>query len=139
MGGLSDQKRIRIAKEQRGRCFYCHLRMHPDDMTWEHLVARAHGGSDRISNLRVTHGACNAAVGILPLATKFGLHLIGRDLGSDAFFIIVSKMRSEAHARVPGHSRRPRRPSPEMQAAVVRRLIRQLPDDMQPIELLEAA
>ena len=86
MGALTPALRVRTAKEQGGRCFYCGLRME-DDLTWEHLVARADGGTDRISNMRVTHAKCNSLVGTLPYMEKMWLAAFSARYGSDAFFL----------------------------------------------------
>ena len=86
MGALTPALRVRTAKEQRGRCFYCGLRM-GDDLTWEHLVARTDGGTNRISNMRVCHAKCNSLVGTLPYMEKIWLADFSERHGSDAFFL----------------------------------------------------
>lgn len=88
----SQQKKRSLAKEQRGLCFYCQLRMHADDMTWEHLVSRSHGGTDKISNMRIAHGECNVMIGNLPVSLKMMLHDVGVRLGSDAFFLTTAEL-----------------------------------------------
>ena len=81
----SARIRAALAREQNGKCFYCHLRMH-DDVTLEHVSGRSLGGSNAWSNLAAAHAKCNSLVGSLPMAEKLRLREIGRVLGSDAFF-----------------------------------------------------
>ena len=50
-------------------CWLCGLPL-GDDMTVEHLVSRCHGGPDHLSNVVLTHTACNTKLGVLPLVTK---------------------------------------------------------------------
>lgn len=132
MGDLSDARRQRMAKEQRGRCFFCHLRMLGGDMTFEHLVARRHGGTNKVSNLRIAHAACNSLVGTLPFYTKLALSDIGRDFGSDAFFKLASvlRQRANAHDVMLGRVRRPKRPPAHHHAATVLSLVAFLPEEL---------
>lgn len=129
---LTDALRRRLAKEQRGLCFYCALRLH-DDMTWEHLVARAHGGRNRLSNLKVSHARCNSLVGVLDIDRKFALHEVGRLLGSDAFFLLAARLKPLTNVQTRQGAgtmhirRRPKRLPPELHRAVVERLLLQLP------------
>lgn len=83
--------RAALAREQNGKCFYCHLRLH-DDVTLEHVRARSRGGSNAWKNLAATHARCNSLVGSLPVSEKLRLREIGRVLGSDAFFQEVSAL-----------------------------------------------
>jgi len=130
MGSLTDRKRVNQARAQRNRCFYCALRLRGDDQTWEHLVARAHGGSNRISNLRVAHGACNALVGTLPLAIKLALSEIGHRYGSDAFFLVAAALKPLANGKpYPGLRRRPKPGPPEVRTATLLKLVAYLPED----------
>ena len=132
MGALTDHQRIRKARDQRGRCFYCSLPLR-DDMTWEHLVARAHGGTNKDSNLAIAHAVCNSMVGTLDVRVKYALAEIGHRIGSDAFFILVSRMKPLANAsRGPDvkRRRRPKRPPPPVHRENVLQLVRQLPDDI---------
>lgn len=128
---LTDALRKRQAKAQRGLCFYCHLRLH-DDRTWEHLVARHHGGNNKLSNLRVSHGRCNSAVGVLPVALKWALSEIGEIYGSDAFFLLVEKLKREAnfYDRAIPVVRRPKKPSPRIHKENLDKLISWLPEDI---------
>jgi len=130
MGVLTDRKRVNQAQAQRNRCFYCSLRLRGDDQTWEHLVARAHGGSNRISNLRVAHGACNALVGTLPVSVKLALSEIGQRYGSDAFFLIAAALKPLANGRAyPGLRRRPKPPPAHERTATLLKLVEYLPVD----------
>ena len=130
---LTDELRRRQAKEQRGRCFYCHLQLR-EDMTWEHLVPRAHGGDNRMANMRVSHQKCNAeCVGALPISWKLALHDIGRDFGSDAFFLL--SMRAQCMARAGTlprmvKAKRPKRPAIRIHRENVELLVSYLPEEM---------
>lgn len=55
-----------------GNCFYCREPL-GDDITVEHLVSRAHGGPNHISNLVLAHGQCNHAAGHLSAAEKVAI------------------------------------------------------------------
>lgn len=132
MGVLNERTKIRIAKEQRGRCYYCSLQLR-EDMTWEHLVARAHGGSNKLSNLTVVHAACNQMVGAMPYRLKLALHEIGHTISSDAFFLLASRLKPLAHTqRAPQERRRPKPPPYREREATILRLVEQLPEDMRP-------
>ena len=130
---LTDELRRRQAKEQRGRCFYCHLQLR-DDMTWEHLVPRAHGGDNRMANMRVAHRKCNSeCVGSLPISWKLALHDVGRDYGSDAFFLSASVAQSlAASGKLPSmvKARRPKRPPIRIHRENVGLLIAYLPEEL---------
>lgn len=128
---LTERLRKKRAKDQRGLCFYCHLRMH-DDMTWEHLVARHHGGDNRISNLRIAHAKCNSLVGVHHVHIKFALAEVGEKFGSDAFFMLASKLKADAnpHTRRSPAVRRPKRPPPRIQQENVEKLLSILPSEI---------
>jgi len=51
-------------------CFYCGEPTGEDDRSLEHLVARAHGGPDHLSNLVLAHRRCNAVAGHLSAMEK---------------------------------------------------------------------
>jgi hypothetical protein len=126
-----ERKKLRHARDYQGKCFYCSLPLR-DDMTWEHLVAQAHKGSDKISNLRVTHGVCNSMVGTLPLPMKFALHEIGWTMGSDAFFLLADRLKPQANAHTLKirRQRRPKKPPAEQHRATILHLVNQLPTEM---------
>lgn len=126
MGGLNPDLRRRMAKEQRGLCFYCQLRMF-DDQTWEHLVPRANGGSNKLSNLRICHSKCNSVVGNLPIDDKLWLRELSLDHGSDAFFRAASAL-SAAYGRIPvlvrpKGRRRPKNPARSQRPVETRRCV----------------
>lgn len=107
---LTDELRRRQAKDQRGRCWFCHLRLH-EDMTWEHLVPRSHKGDNRLSNMRIAHQRCNGeCVGALPVSWKYILHDVGRDYGSDAFFLLAKRAQDMLRAGTLPYNVRARRP-----------------------------
>jgi hypothetical protein len=45
-------------------CGICHKRVRRNDVDIDHIVPRVHGGSDKLSNLRVTHSRCNRRKGV---------------------------------------------------------------------------
>jgi len=75
----------RLALKQEGLCFYCWTSLEKD-VTKEHLDAKANGGGNHESNLRVAHMVCNGIVGSLPVHLKLELHETGRDYGAEAFW-----------------------------------------------------
>jgi hypothetical protein len=126
MGGMSPELRRRMAKDQRGLCFYCQIRMN-EDQTWEHLVSRASGGSNKVSNLRVAHSKCNSLVGCLPIDEKIWLRNLALDHGSDAFFRAASAL-AVAYGRLPvlvrpKGRRRPKNPSRSQRKVETRRFV----------------
>lgn len=127
----ADTRKRRQAKDQHGRCWYCALPLR-DDMTWEHVVSRADKGSDKISNLKIAHAKCNALVGTLRVPIKYALHEIGWTLGSDAFFLLASQLKTQANDRrsVGRRQRRPKPPPSALHRANVLMLVSQLPQDI---------
>lgn len=110
--GRSRIRRKRAAKDQRNRCYYCNLRMDEDDMTWEHLVSRSHGGNNSKGNLRVAHAKCNVLVGTLPANIKRSLHELALQCGSDVFFQTVAQLNKLPHGTLAiVNRRRPKRMS----------------------------
>lgn len=61
-----------LLRRDGGNCFYCREPL-GDDITVEHLVCRAHGGPNHISNLVLAHGQCNHAAGHLSAAEKVAI------------------------------------------------------------------
>lgn len=55
-----------------GGCFFCRTDL-GSDITVEHLVARAHGGPNHISNLFLAHEACNRRAGHLSAPEKIAM------------------------------------------------------------------
>ena len=78
--GIRDREDvIQILLERDGdRCFYCGGLLAPENepsafgwsMTIEHLVARAHGGPDHVSNMVLAHDCCNRESGHMSVAEK---------------------------------------------------------------------
>lgn len=65
--------RRRLLMERDGEtCWYCG-RFLDDDVTLEHLVPQARGGSHGVDNLVLAHQRCNLDAGDLPLAEKIAL------------------------------------------------------------------
>ena len=133
MGGMNPDLRRRMAKDQRGLCFYCLIRMN-DDQTWEHLVSRAAGGSNKVSNLRVTHAKCNSLVGCLPVDDKLWLRNLSLEHGSDAFFRAATSL-AAVHGRIPvlmrpKGRRRPKNASPSQKGLETRRCVLEIMRDL---------
>ncbi|WP_186130131.1 HNH endonuclease [Burkholderia gladioli] len=59
-----------LLKRDGAACFYCGEPTDEADRTLEHLVARAHGGPDHLSNLVLAHRRCNANAGHLSAMEK---------------------------------------------------------------------
>ena len=65
---FASELRHRLAGEQNWRCCYCHcdMALDPrarDGATIEHIVARADGGSNHISNIAIACQRCNSERG----------------------------------------------------------------------------
>lgn len=132
MTRLTDARRRRVAREQRGLCWYCSLRLH-DDQTWEHIVARRHGGSDKASNLSVAHASCNSLMGTCPVGLKYVAHDVGHRYGSDAFFLLAVQLRAMSNAHDDYRDlrrRRPKRPPRAVHAANLATFVARLPTEM---------
>ena len=101
-------------------------------MTWEHLVAKHHGGDNSLRNLKISHAVCNSLVGVLDARQKWALSDVGALYGSDAFFLLVDRLKSEANpnGRRIDVVRRPKRPSPRVHRDNVERLVSWLPDEI---------
>lgn len=54
-------------------CFYCHKPTTDDNRTVEHLVARAHGGPNHLSNMVLAHRKCNGSAGHMSVMQKIGI------------------------------------------------------------------
>ena len=72
-------KKLRKKAKHKGSadmCFYCGRGMAKtgdDPATVEHLLAKSLGGRDDLTNLRMAHRRCNAAVANLPVEIKLQL------------------------------------------------------------------
>jgi hypothetical protein len=62
----------RILERDGLNCFFCGLKL-GSDITVEHLVARAHGGPNHISNLFLAHKDCNLRAGHLSAPEKIAI------------------------------------------------------------------
>lgn len=51
-------------------CFYCGEEFEPAELTVEHLLSRAHGGPNRLTNTVLACRPCNEAVGCMTLPEK---------------------------------------------------------------------
>ena len=60
--------RQRVTRRDRSTCRYCGLRLHPSDVTIDHIQPRSRGGSNDPSNLVVACRDCQNAKGDKPLS-----------------------------------------------------------------------
>lgn len=71
---LNQKQRQKIRRRLRKRdgddCFYCGLEMLTHDMTIEHVLAKKHGGNDKLANLALAHEVCNTKAGNMPIVQK---------------------------------------------------------------------
>jgi RRXRR protein/HNH endonuclease len=66
-------KRVEQLKRRDGDdCFYCGLPL-LDDVTCEHLLSQADGGTGKLANLVLTHRKCNEEAADLPIVEKVKL------------------------------------------------------------------
>lgn len=70
--GETARKRGALLARDGDKCFYCGEPM-DDDVTLEHLLAKAHGGSNVMANLVLAHSECNRKAGHLSLVEKLAL------------------------------------------------------------------
>jgi hypothetical protein len=89
--GPLQRYKAQRALEQNDKCFFCHIRM-GEDVTAEHLHPKSRGGRNDYANIRAAHARCNVLVGVLPYEEKLRLHWIGREEGSDAFFLEAARL-----------------------------------------------
>jgi hypothetical protein len=62
---------IRVLLDRDGNdCFYCFKPMTDLDRSVEHLVARAHGGPNHLSNMVLAHRKCNCSAGHMSAMEK---------------------------------------------------------------------
>lgn len=71
-------RKVKIAARDGKKCF-----MHGNDLSWdeltiEHLLSKAHGGSDNINNLVLMCGGGNLELGNKPLAKKIEIIMANR-------------------------------------------------------------
>lgn len=73
--GTSKKRAIvkRLLERDGPCCFYCPHPLSEEDRTVEHLVPIAHGGTNRIGNMALSHAACNLEAGHLSVFEKIRL------------------------------------------------------------------
>ncbi len=65
-----DMRVTRLRERDGSDCFYCGLPMEAADISVEHLLSQADGGTDRLSNLALAHRNCNELAADLPVVGK---------------------------------------------------------------------
>ena len=81
---LSAKRRNKLLARDGDCCWFCGVAM-GDDVTIEHLVAKAKGGTNHLENFALAHRACNALAGDKPLIEKIALRArLRADAGVDA-------------------------------------------------------
>lgn len=75
---IADGKIRAIVARDGSLCFYCRDPIPDDEFSIEHLVARAHGGPNHLSNMVLAHRRCNVYVGHLSAAEKIAIHVSAR-------------------------------------------------------------
>lgn len=63
-------RKARIATRDGKGCFSCLARLSLEELTIEHLLSFAHGGTDNINNLALFCQPCNTAVGNMSVSKK---------------------------------------------------------------------
>ena len=63
------------------RCFFCCMKVEPEDESVEHLVATTHGGPNHLSNFFLAHRRCNADAGHLSAPEKIAIHVSAKLAG----------------------------------------------------------
>ena len=65
---LERQKALKLRRSQwwknqkgRGVCYYCKEKFHPSQLTMDHIIALARGGTSRKSNLVTACKKCNSS------------------------------------------------------------------------------
>lgn len=66
------KEKIKLLNRDGDKCFLCGKSL-GNDITLEHLVALSCGGSNRLSNMVLTHGHCNKLLSNKPLNEKVGM------------------------------------------------------------------
>lgn len=62
-GRTKAQKRLALFRRQKGLCAICGQSMTLAEASLDHIIPRAHVGTNRYANLRAAHRACNAKRG----------------------------------------------------------------------------
>lgn len=70
-------KRQTLIKRSGAKCFYCERKIRPAELTLDHVVPKALGGSNRLDNLRLACRPCNQKKADMPPHIFIGLVMIG--------------------------------------------------------------
>lgn len=70
---MKEQRRIAILKRDGCKCFFCGELMDDKDMTIEHLIPAAHGGTNHLTNLVLAHAKCNQMASHMSVMQKIKL------------------------------------------------------------------
>jgi len=73
VGDIRAATIVQLRRRDGDDCWLCGLPTTDRDRTIEHLLARAHGGTDHLANLCLTHSDCNRQLGDLPIQRKVQL------------------------------------------------------------------
>ena len=68
----AEKRRRKLVARDGDECWFCGRTM-GDDVTIEHLVAKAKGGSNHIENFALAHKRCNALAADKPLVEKIAM------------------------------------------------------------------
>ena len=71
---LKELKDI-LKYEQNNKCAICNYELNDDDITYEHIIPRYHGGETSYKNGKVVHYSCNNYIGILPKERKMNMFI----------------------------------------------------------------
>lgn len=63
MASYHRRSRWRVYRRDGFRCVYCQKRVKPDQLTLDHVIPKARGGSNKIRNLVTACADCNSAKG----------------------------------------------------------------------------
>ena len=59
-----------VYKRDNGKCFYCGASLTFNEASYEHLLAKTHGGSDNKANMTIACKTCNLEAGQLSIVKK---------------------------------------------------------------------
>ncbi len=90
--------RVDAWTRQKGRCYWCRIRLQRDEVTAEHLKPLARGGTDHGGNIVAACQPCNSARGALP-ANKFRKLLRNARFETHGFEIAFAAMRARLEDR----------------------------------------
>ena len=60
---ISPTKAIRIWEEQKGLCKYCHRKLKPEEVTFDHIHPVCKGGKEKFDNMAIACFDCNCNKG----------------------------------------------------------------------------